>query len=241
MTDTSNDSDGGSHGAARGWATSPWLIVWCLTAVVVLAALCLFYVRPWKVNQATAMLEVSPRQVMVGLLDNDLVASHAKTISSENVLKQALASPDVRETRWYRDHPNDAADRLADSLRVKAIPNTNLIAISLEGRRSEELVTIVNAVADSYVAFAIASNHAGDIATLEDEQRHLDKELVTARGEKAEIKQGEGNEAKLVVLSERIATLENQIRRVQARLVEVRVAAAVPLVTVRQRAELSTP
>lgn len=84
------------------------------------------------------------------------VQQQVATITRFDVIEAALVRLGPDRSLWQRDAESDqrAVERLAAALEVRAIPDTYLVTIGLEGDRADGLAKVVNAVADAYLARA---------------------------------------------------------------------------------------
>ena len=113
----------------------------------------------------------------------------------------------IRKTRYFaKDQPN-IIRRLQRDIRVRAIPDTNLIQVSMTGPNRFELPEIVNAVASALVA---ETNRRFSSATLE-RIRCLESELAVLQREQGVLRQnvepihGASKELRAALLRARIA------------------------------------
>lgn len=83
-------------------------------------------------------------------------ATFVASAKRSSVMEKAVTSKDIKQTPWYQESPEDAADRLAAAIRVSSIPETSLIAIRMSGAAPDDLLVIVNTVAKVFVESANA-------------------------------------------------------------------------------------
>jgi succinoglycan biosynthesis transport protein ExoP len=125
----------------------------------------LVYVKGKHYFQTEAALYVSPRfaknleQDQELLLESnsqyrEFVQQQVKTINRFDIVFAAMQKLGDKRFLWQNRNEPDrvAAERLQGQLDIKAVPDTYQITIGLEGKRSEGLAEIVNAVVQSYVA-----------------------------------------------------------------------------------------
>jgi polysaccharide biosynthesis transport protein len=180
-----------------------WLILLCLTittAVAVVATEVMRRYMPYYTAQAYVRLSPPAKTALVSgtqYYNVDAVDQFKKTnipwVKSQPVLDAALKSEKMMRTAWYRawtanDPEHKAAiQELQDQLRVNAMPDTELIGISLsvatgDSGEIRDLPAIVNAVAEAFIKRANedpTSTRNAELTTL----RNRDKD-ITARLEK---------------------------------------------------------
>jgi uncharacterized protein involved in exopolysaccharide biosynthesis/Mrp family chromosome partitioning ATPase len=160
--------------------------------------------------QAEAAVHVAPRYAPNLSTDQELkldsdtqyrsfVQQQVVTITRYDVVLAALASLGDQRALWQKpEEPEQrAVERLAAALNVRAVPETYLVTISLEGRDPEELAPIVNAVAKAYVTQAREEALPG-----------RDRRIVSLRERRAEI----------------VAELDEKVKRATALSAELGVA-----------------
>jgi succinoglycan biosynthesis transport protein ExoP len=89
------------------------------------------------------------------------VNTQVSSIRSSMVLQRVLDQKDVQKTTWYRTPPTplfgdvpSQLERLTEELEVQPIPKTQIIMISMSTLDPKSAETIVNAVADQYLAMS---------------------------------------------------------------------------------------
>lgn len=170
------------------------IVVFVILSGVVTAAWWLFA----PMYTARGYLSVSPPKPSVlsgasGYTDRNtvdrLVRSHAVLVGSNKVLRGAVAGTKLARTGWFQSSPDDAADRLADKICVRAEPGTQLIKVSITDFAGSEddrtdLAEIVNAICEAYVTEALdrtAIKYKEQIGRLRIERENLQGELDSLR------------------------------------------------------------
>ena len=137
-----------------------WLIIISVaffTAVAVIATA--IWLKYWPFYTATALLSVRPPEnVLVGRttitraeeLDRRK-ATFVALAKRQSILTKAAKSKEVKGTTWYQERPQDVISRMFDEIQVSAIMDTELLKISMTGRRPKELPEIINVVAKAFV------------------------------------------------------------------------------------------
>lgn len=171
-----------------------------------------------------------------------VMMSHVLTAKREMVLIRAVREDvdssgtrldRIRKTRYFaKDQPN-IITRLQRDIRVSAIPDTDLIQVSMTGANRFELPEIVNAVASALVA---ETNRRVSSATLE-RIRCLESELAVLQQEQGVLRQkveairGASKELRAALLRARIA-LKTETA------MELRALAEVPIEPIPQAPEV---
>jgi len=142
-----------------------WMIV--LTALVITLLTFVGTLLWWlyaPMYTAVARLEVIPPkgpqwsagpQLYSKEIMERLMLSHAQMALSEDVLAKAVATTDVRETKWFQKDRDKAVQRLTEDLNVRPVPGTQFIEVRMTGTaptdaEKTDLAQIVNAVARQY-------------------------------------------------------------------------------------------
>jgi len=136
-----------------------WLIILAeLICVALAAGATVLWLMNAPLFTAFAVLEVRPEPISAvtserGYVTTDmleiLATKYASLAGSEPVLQAALASPEVRTSKWLQRSPDDALLRLQDTISISPITASALIRISATGTNKTELPDIVNAVANA--------------------------------------------------------------------------------------------
>lgn len=146
-----------------------WLIVISLLACTAITVVATFlWQRYLPIYTVEADIRVVPptKSVLVfapDVYNKDLLDRYKQTqaglIKSALVLTDALQTPEVKKTQWFRKYGSadlkKAQQQLKDDLQVSLMPNTEYISISMSAATSQEvekeqLASIVNAVAKSF-------------------------------------------------------------------------------------------
>lgn len=72
-------------------------------------------------------------------------------VKSQQVLQSALGKVDAGEMAFFRNHEKDAAAWLRKNLQVGFIGNTEILRIGMTNGEPDDLVPVVNAVAEAFV------------------------------------------------------------------------------------------
>ncbi len=156
-----------------------------------------------------------------------MVASHAEMILSDPVLTRALETEEVRRTEWFkRTDAAKAVAKLADTLSVKPIPNTNFIRLSMTASAADaaermQLAEIVNAVAEQFIADStesVSRDRGQEIDSLEHEREALEakRKRVNANIQAARMSAPvSGVSEKRNTLDIQLETLTNQLMQLQ--------------------------
>ncbi len=169
------------------------LLVWGVTFVVTL--LWWLYAPMYT---AIAFLEVSaPKRGQLvpgpGLYPKDImdrmVMTQAKIVKSEPILIEAAETPQIRATKWFNIDPEDVIRRLDEEVRVRPIPNTTFIEVSMTGRAATpgektDLAQIVNAIARTFEKDSrksLSEDRRREISELLEERNSMEAELNRIR------------------------------------------------------------
>jgi len=141
-----------------------WLKMVAIAAAVVGLGVPVAWVKGRATFYAEAAVRVSPTYVEnlqdesdVQLLSTtqylQFVQQQITTVRSFDVAVEALHRLGDQRALWQRPHESErrAAERLMAAITVRAVRDTYLITIGLEGEKAAGLADIVNAVADAYV------------------------------------------------------------------------------------------
>jgi len=114
--------------------------------------------------QAEAAMQVAPRYMRNLKEDQELdfqsntqyrqfVEHQRRSVSRQDVLRDALASLGERRTLWQPAGENErqAIERLRERLVVASVPDTYLLRVALEGGKPEGLAEVVNAVTATFI------------------------------------------------------------------------------------------
>jgi hypothetical protein len=84
----------------------------------------------------------------------EFVQQQVKTINRFDIVFAALQKLGDKRFLWQNRKEPDriAAERLQGTLEIKPVPDTYQITVGLEGKKSEGLAEVVNAVVESYLA-----------------------------------------------------------------------------------------
>jgi uncharacterized protein involved in exopolysaccharide biosynthesis len=189
------DGAKGRYGMKTLWITFLFAVVGTLVAGVATAQMQQEVPR----YSCSAVLDVCPP--FTSVLDRErpfpskdqldcLAARCALLIKSQPVVREAANSEQVRNTIWFKDKPDSAAERLAAGLAVSYEPGTGLITISMTGARRNELPDLVNAVAQAAVVRSteIANRQCQDrIRMLRMERTSLADTRDRVRADKAKL------------------------------------------------------
>ena len=182
-----------------------WLIV-LVTSIAM--AVTLSGTLLWRIYApfyaATAYIQVNPPErtelenIPLAASKDEMdrnVLSRAQLVKIDVILSQAAADPAMQRTKWYQDHRDKIIQELDDEIGVGAVPNTNLIRLSLsEPAPTEEeradLAEIVNAVAMAFVTHINQSN-SNDmlerVNVLKQEADSLKTQLEAVQRDRAEL------------------------------------------------------
>lgn len=152
---------------------------------------------------ASAVIFVSPRFV-ANLQDDkefdlqsnteyrEYVQQNVRTINRFDIMLEAIERLGDGKGVWVR--PNEpltrAAERLQHALKVEPIPDTYQILVSLEGDRPTGLDTVVNSVADTFIAKTRTEEFYGSderIKNLREERARLLEENSKRQDERARL------------------------------------------------------
>ena len=182
-----------------------WLILIFLGVFTVISVAGTFvWKRYLPIYTAKAFIRLEPpaRTVLRGTtqyLRDDTIdrykKSNAAVVKSLTVLNTALDREDMMDTKWFKrlrqwdSTLKRARVELRDEISVSLMPNTDLLAISMsiasgDPREKEQLPTIVNAVAISFVDQANKSANLErdkEIGTLESRHAGLKRELLAVQ------------------------------------------------------------
>ncbi len=125
---------------------------------------------------AEAFLQVTPGSADIFAPQRDpradvverQVLAQAQMVTSEVVLRAALETPQVTNLAWYREHSTslNIVEDLRDIVSVSAVPNTDLIRISVQGPDKNEVADLATAIATAHVADVRKSTGSADEATI---------------------------------------------------------------------------
>lgn len=164
-----------------------------VAAVVLMLGLPMAWMMGRPVYDATGTLHVAPR--FMKNLDEDLehqfqssnqyhefVQHQVRTINRFDVLMEALTRLGEQRTIWQQPQESErkAAERLQPALKIKPVPDTYLITVSLERDKADGLAEIVNAVMASYLEVARREEFYGvdeRVSSLRAEQESLQQSI----------------------------------------------------------------
>ena len=140
-----------------------WLMIaLSLTICVMVAVIVTFLWRRYAPSYtARALMKVIPPPTAFGRdipYSKDILERYKRDMAAlakrDAVLAEAIKNPQITSTTWFDRHRGDAIRELQRKLRVTAVPETNLIQLSMRGTNKEELPGIVNSAAAALEAFA---------------------------------------------------------------------------------------
>jgi capsular polysaccharide biosynthesis protein len=136
------------------------LLLWIVVSVPLLYLIRIFVESTY---QAFSLLQVQPAShELYGDPKSEAVDYNTSTpylqtqvalITTDRVLTMALTSPEIKNLRFITESDDPRAD-LRDNLKVQIVKDAYLIRVGLELTTGEEAAKIVNAVIDSYLAYA---------------------------------------------------------------------------------------
>lgn len=132
--------------------------------IVLLAGLPLVFIKGQAQYNATALVQVAPRY-MKNLRDDgelsfpsntqyrEFLEQQTRSVLRYDIVQEALRGIEGQSVRWQRPDESErlAVDRLRDLMKVRAVPDTYMIEISLESKQKEGMAELVNAVVTTYV------------------------------------------------------------------------------------------
>jgi len=214
-----------------------WMIVGCVVLFTIITFVVTVLWRRYAPEYtAMAQLGISPQQQSPYDTANTefaevhlpgLKAAHAQLIKREDVLIQAMKSPEVIRTDWYQKDREGAVERITDILSVFPYPDANLIAILITDVAPREqdrfdLAEITNAVARVYVddvRTRASRGRANHISRLRGKLAILQEQLDSIR---AEIKRKKL--PVMPIIHERIRTQCARLQALEGRVVELKLA-----------------
>ncbi|MDZ4163309.1 MAG: hypothetical protein U1D28_15715, partial [Burkholderiales bacterium] len=134
--------------------------------LVVLAGLPMVFIKGVSTYQVAATIQVAPRYMKNLKDDNELdfqsnsqyrqfVQQQTKTINRYDILQKAVRSLDAADgsNPWTKagEAERRSIERLQRSLKIRPVPDTYLIQVSLESTEREGLDRVVNAVVLTYL------------------------------------------------------------------------------------------
>ena len=217
-----------------------WLILFslvlCIGASVVAT---LLWLRYSPMYTSAALLEVrAPRDTMIRAggratstaIVDALAAKFVTFVRTERVLGEAVLTPQVKGTDWYKKDPEGASQRLAGELSVSPASGSALIVVSMTGSDTKELPEIVNAVAmaaqEESKKMATQSTQE-QIRQLQVERSQFIEQRDRLRAEKAELLRGSDVpdlERQADVLNQELRGLRDGVRQKQGEVAAAEVA-----------------
>ncbi len=174
-----------------------WLI--SLTLVLSVAAACAvtyLWGRLAPIYEASAYLKVSPPPETIieagrtPIYGKEIIERYKRTWASlvkhQKVWTLALEDPRVTHQDWYARNKQDILEAFDEDIDVTAMPETELIRLSMSGTNKRELPEIVNAVADAFVKFASenpAKERQDQIQRLKEQETLLENQLAALRAD----------------------------------------------------------
>jgi capsular exopolysaccharide synthesis family protein len=158
-----------------------WLAL--VSLVVVSGTVCVVTATMPRIYEATATLLVSGEgetrsarsdtvipPAMAAMVAPNL-ETHVELIQGESTAKETAA--------WLNDHggPCLSAGAIRQSIRAKAVPNTELVRVSADARSPQQAQIIANAAAQAYIAM----NRRRARGSSESASRYLSEQLALAR------------------------------------------------------------
>ena len=132
--------------------------------ISLLAGIPLVFIKGQVFYSATAVVQVAPRYMKNvrddGELDfpsntqyREFLEQQAKSVARYDIVRDALISLGDKANAWRKpgDSERRSVDLLRESLIVRAVPDTYMIEIRLQGESKAGLAEVVNAVVSTYV------------------------------------------------------------------------------------------
>lgn len=171
-----------------------WMIILSVVIAAILAAVTTivwgtyapFYTAEGflKVNPPQSPLALNYGSVITREVMDRYTATNARMVRSEQVFNKALQMENLTKTAWFAEDPTTAVQRLLREIDVAPVANTDLIRVSMTGKKPEEIANIVNGVMDA----AVDDNRITYGRTLQDRIKNLQKEKETKLSELAQVR-----------------------------------------------------
>ena len=186
-----------SPGLLRRLAGHGWQILWLwLIVSVPICWAILYFMQP--TFEAFSLLQIEPTKLDLfgqqqhrGLAEYRRVEPYLNTqaalITSDRVLKNAIARYDEVNLPWIKESEDPTTDLRAE-MAVEIVPDAFLIRVALELPDGQEAAAIVNSVVDTYLDVNVKykqDNNAGQRSTLQEQLKKLESEI---KAKKAELK-----------------------------------------------------
>src|SRR5262249_24208853 len=114
-----------------------WAVVAMLLVTLPAAAQNAASPVPLNIDRRAALVEVIPpesiqRSPAATDLVNRLIKKHVLLLQHPSLIAQVLKNPDVKHGPWVEDKNHGAVDKLLAAVRVRAIPDTNIIELMVD-------------------------------------------------------------------------------------------------------------
>ena len=190
-----NQSTNGTGSATRANSVARavrLIVASTLVAIAVGAVATGLWMRWAPVYSAQALLQLDAAKVprpaaSDGGMDpglDRLKATHARLLTSDEVLRAAVEDPGLRSTGWFTWDPDSAVRRLRAAVKASPMAGTDLITVAAVGRNAADLPVVVNSVARAYVRHnqsKFSGGYTEDTARLTSERARYEAELSNIR------------------------------------------------------------
>jgi hypothetical protein len=112
-------------------------LVFLMTILPAVAQAAPAAIPPLNIDRRSALIEVLPSEATQSSpaateLVNRLIRKHVLLLQHPSLLAQVLKNPNFKRPAWLSDKDKNPADTLAAAIRVRVVPDTNIIELSID-------------------------------------------------------------------------------------------------------------
>jgi carbonic anhydrase len=112
---------------------------------------------PLNIDRRAALIEVLPPESIQKSpaatdLVNRLIKKHVLLLQHPALITQVLQNPDVKHERWVADKKEGAVEKLTAAIRVRTIPDTNIIEVMVDpAAAGDESAMLAEAIVNQHL------------------------------------------------------------------------------------------